>query len=124
MPGLPTLPGSVGAARRRRERQASGFQSLGDFGGERDTFCRSSRIVDQNSAFARPFGRIENQSRADFADRCRAVAFVAGKLKDCRFVEVITGEMFIDVAEHDVAFEKRRKARARARHFKPSINGV
>ncbi len=32
--------------------------------------------------------------------------------------------MFIDVAEHGVAFEKRRKARARARHFKTGVNSV
>ncbi len=91
---------------------------------QRDALAAAGRVVDQNRLRAGSLGVIEHQRRPDLADRCGAVALVAGELQDRRFVEVVAGEMLIDVGEDWIALEKRRQAVAGARHFEAGIDGI
>jgi hypothetical protein len=97
---------AVGAARRRSERKAGAFQAFGNFGRERNTLRRASRIVDENGLLAGTFGGIEDQRRTDLSDRGGAVTFIARKLEDRYLIEVIAGKMLVDIAEHRIAFQK------------------
>ena len=124
VPGFDVAGNAVGPARGRGERQARCFKPFGDFRGQWDALRRAGCIVDENCLVAAAFGRIEDQSRADFADRCRAVALVARKLQDRRLVEVIAGEVLVDVAQDRVALQERRQAFAGARNFEAGVDGV
>ena len=53
-------------------------------------------------------GVVEQQRRADLADRGCAVSLGARALEQHLLVEVVAGEMFVDVADYDVVFDERR----------------
>ena len=116
--------GAVGAARRRGERQVRRLEPLRDLGGQRNALGRAGGVVDQDRLRAGALRRIEDQRRADLADRGGAVALVAGELEDRRLVEVIAGKMLVDVAEHRVVFQKRRERIAGARHLEAGVDRV
>ena len=119
------LPASaVGAAAGGRERKARRLQPLRQIGRQRNALGRAGGIVDDDGLVAGTFGRVEDQHRADLADRGGAVALVAGQLQDRRLVEIIAAEMLVDVAEHDIVFQKRRRGAAGAGHRKAGIDGV
>ena len=115
---------AVGAAAGRRDRKARRLQPLRQIGRQRNALGRAGGVVDDDGLLAGAFGRVEDQHRADLADRGGAVALVAGKLQDRRLVEIIAAEMLVDVAEHDIVFQKRRRSAAGARHRKAGIDRV
>ena len=53
-------------------------------------------------------GMIEDQGRAELADRGGAVALGAGHFQDGFLVEIVAAEMLVDVAQHRIGFEERR----------------
>ncbi len=69
-------------------------------------------------------GMVEDQSRPDLADGRRAVALVARELQDRGFVEIIAGEMLVDVTEDRIAFQERRQGLAGAGHLEAGIDRV
>ena len=67
---------------------------------------------------AAAFRMIEDQRRADFADRGRAETSRASRLQDRLFVNVVLSKMFVEIAEDGVIFDERSDAVIGVRHRK------
>ena len=97
---------------------------MGHFGRQRDAFGRAGRIVDQNRLPAAALRRVEDQSRAELADRSRTVALIASEFQDRRLVEVIARKVLVHLTENRIVFEERRLAMARAVNFETRVNRI
>jgi hypothetical protein len=115
---------AVCPARRGRERKVHRLQALGHFGRQRDAFGRAGCIVDQNRLPAAAFGRVEDQRRAELADRSRAVALVASEFQYRRLVEVMAGKVRVHLTEDCIIFEERRRAVGGAGDFETRVNRI
>src|SRR5262249_8385447 len=65
---------AVFSPRRRRQRQCLGLKAIGNLRGERNTLWGTRGVVDEYRFLAGALRRVEDQGRADLADRSRAVA--------------------------------------------------
>jgi hypothetical protein len=91
---------------------------------ERNAAGASGRVVDDDGLLAIGLGVIEDERRPELADGGGAHAGRAGGAHDRLLIEIIAGEMLVDVAKHRIAFQERGKAVAGAWHGKSGIERV
>ncbi len=110
-----------------RQRKVGLGERLLHFVRQRNAGLGAGGIIDHDRMQAGTVGAVgvvENQRRADLADRGGAEALGAGHLQDGLLVQVIAAEMLIDVAQHRIVFEERHDGIARGRGRKAGIDGV
>ena len=73
---------------------------------------------------SRPLGMIENQRRTEFANACCRVSHRTCAFEDRFLIQIVAGEMRIDLAQHRVALERWRDAAAGAGHLKRCVDCV
>ena len=102
---------AVVAARRRCQRKAGLGQRGLHFLRQRNAVLAAGGVVDHDrmqAVGAGLVGVIEDQGRAELADRRRAEALVARHFQHGFLVQIVAAEMLVDIAQHRIDFEERR----------------
>ena len=124
----PTLRSRAGRCRRASElcaRQARGPEALCKPGREPDAARRSPvDVVEQHRLEPVACRVVEDQRRAELADRGGVVARVARRLEHRFLVEEVARVMFVDVAQDGVVLDEGRERGAGRRHREAAVDRV
>ena len=115
---------AVFASGRRGQRQACLLNSLNDIGVERNSAGAACGIIDDNRAHARKVRMVPKQRRAEFSNSGCAESRVVCSFQERHLIERVASEIFVDLAQGRIVFQKWRDASGCAEDRKSNIDGI
>ena len=115
---------AVVAAGRRLQRQLGRLEALLQLVGQGNAAGPAGLVVDRHGLLAGALGVVEDQRRAELADGRGREAGAACGLQDRVLVEIVAGEVVVDVAQHRIVLEEGRAAAVGAGHREAGVDHV